>query len=498
MPISTPLPRPPTLVPSCRCGSDEILDLVLRLFDPKAVINLPPTFAMYPFLAKISRVPILNIDRLPAPGFAIDFAAVEKASEEGGANLIFCASPNNPTGGMLTHAEVARLCALDAIVVIDEAYAEFAAPGASAVSMIPKHDNLIVLRTFSKWAGLAGVRVGYSVAHPTINAALMGIKQPYNVNVAGDTAARAALKHAAKIFSTQVQPILKERDVIIAEVRALGWLNPLPTDSNFVLCEVAPPFVASEIVAALRKRAVLVRYYPRGRLAGCIRISAGRPTDTTRLLAALHEIAAEQEAKHGKPLVVPTRPAAVLFDMDGVLVEVAGSYREAIVQTAAHFGVTVMHADIDAIKAAGGANNDWVVTQRLVEKALAPAAGSSSSGGAAATATVPTLAEVTAVFERLYQGDPSAASVTGRAGLKATESALLTRDQLLEVKARCPGGIAVVTGRPRADAAEAIARYGWDGESRDALADDAASLCTHCAQLLMARLLLRWFVCRRL
>ena len=431
-------------------GSDELLDLVLRLFDPAAIVNLPPTFGMYPFLGKIAKSGVVNVDRGLAPHFEIDQASVA-AAVEAGASVIFAASPNNPTGGMLSHAEVRALCAnTKAVVVVDEAYAEFAATP-SAASLVAELPNLIVMRTFSKWAGLAGLRVGYMIASPVVNSAIMAIKQPYNVNVAADYGARAALAHADKIMTTQVKPMLSERDRMTSELEALGWLTSVPTESNFVLYKVAPPFVASEIVAALRAKGVLVRYYPNGRLAGYIRISAGRPADTDRLIAVMKEIGTAQTQKHGPPalaLAGAPIPSAVIFDMDGVLVEVSASYRAAIIHTAAAFGATVSHGDIDAIKAAGGANNDWVVAQRLI------AAHSTVSGPKGRDAS---LADVTAKFEELYQGDPS----RGDPGLKVTESALIPTSLLMELKKRCPGGLGVVTGRPRRDAAEAIARYGW-------------------------------------
>ncbi len=127
----------------------------------------------------------------------------------------------------------------------------------------------------------------------------------------------------------------------------------MPTHSKFVLMAVAAPFDAAAVAAALRRRGVLIRYYPGGRLAGYIRVSAGRPADTARLLAALRDVGAElAAASGGAPL--PRRAHALLWDMDGVLVDVAGSYRAAIVATAAAFGAKVSHADIDAAKAAGG------------------------------------------------------------------------------------------------------------------------------------------------
>jgi histidinol-phosphate aminotransferase len=421
------------------CGSDEILDLLIRLFDPPGIVNLPPTFGMYPFLAKIARAPIVTINRGPIPLFSIDMASIELAVSKG-ASLIFLASPNNPTGGMLSLEEVRKLCSLNAIVVVDEAYAEFASRELSACNLVTTHPNLVVLRTFSKWAGLAGLRVGYSVASPAITSALLAIKQPYNVNVAADIGARAALTHADKIMKLQVLPMISERDRMILELEKFGWLIPVPTSSNFVLFQLLPPYNASEVVAALRKRGVLVRYYPSGRLSGYIRISAGRPSDTDKLLKCMKEIEAEQQKAHGRGLA--HNVSTILFDMDGVLVEVSRSYRAAIIATAAHFGAFVSHADIDKVKAAGGANNDWAVTKTLIKSTIGK--------------DVP-IEDVTKEFEALYQGDLA----VGDHGLKATESALVDTATLLELKKRMTGGLAVVTGRPRRDAMEAIERYGW-------------------------------------
>ena len=181
------------------------------------------------------------------------------------------------------------LCALDALVVIDEAYIEFG--GESFVPLIATHPNLVILRTFSKWAGLAGLRVGYSISAPEVAAAFMAIKQPYNVNVAADVAAQAALAHGGEIFET-VRCIIAERERMVRDVRALGWLDPLPSDSNFVLFRVAEGYSAKEVTAALRAQGVLIRYYDRPDLANYIRISTGRPEDTDRLVAALRALEA--------------------------------------------------------------------------------------------------------------------------------------------------------------------------------------------------------------
>ncbi|MCC7364998.1 MAG: histidinol-phosphate transaminase [Dehalococcoidia bacterium] len=264
-------------------GADDLLDVLIRVTMPAAVVNAPPTFGMYGFLAKLSRARVIDVPR--RADFGIDVHGVEHAVAEG-AQLLFLTSPNNPTGNALSSAELEALCELDALVVVDEAYIEFG--GESAVPRIAEYPNLVILRTFSKWAGLAGLRVGYSISHPDLAAAMMAIKQPYNVNVAGDVAARTALAHRAEIFET-VRCMVAERDRMAGLVGGLGWLKPLPSCANFVLFEVhGRP--AADVAAGLRRQGVLVRYYSRSELANYIRISAGRPEDTDRLMAALRAL----------------------------------------------------------------------------------------------------------------------------------------------------------------------------------------------------------------
>ncbi|MBE7519391.1 MAG: histidinol-phosphate transaminase [Thermoflexaceae bacterium] len=267
-------------------GADDLIDVVIRLVGPEAVVIATPTFGMYGFLAKITRSRVVESPR--GPGFAPDLDDIERAVGAG-ARIVFLASPNNPTGNLLSHGEIGRLCAMDALIVVDEAYIEFS--GHSATPLLAKHGNLVILRTFSKWAGLAGLRVGYSLSHPGLASRMMAIKQPYNVNVAADVAARAALEHRGRIFET-VRCIVEERERMARLVGELGWLTPLPSSANFVLFEVKGRSAAG-VSAALRRRGVLVRYYDRPDLQNYIRISAGRPEDTGRLLAALRAVEAQ-------------------------------------------------------------------------------------------------------------------------------------------------------------------------------------------------------------
>ena len=265
-------------------GSDDLLDLVLRLTLPAATATATPTFGMYSFLSGIAGIRHIEVPRMA--GYGLDFAGLRNAVEDG-AGVVFIASPNNPTGNAAGLEEVEALCALDALVVVDEAYAEFA--GTSAIPLLDRHPNLVVMRTFSKWAGLAGLRVGYAVAHADLVEPMLGIKQPYNVNAAADAAARAALAHRDELL-VNVRAIVAERDRLAREVGALGWLAPHPSDANFVLFDVKVGD-SGEVAAALRDRGVLVRHYDRPDLAGKLRISAGRPQDTDRLLDALKEVA---------------------------------------------------------------------------------------------------------------------------------------------------------------------------------------------------------------
>lgn len=263
-------------------GSDDLLDILVRLTEPRAIVNVTPTFGMYSFLGKLAKARIVEVPRSADSGFAVDIDGVSRAVENG-AKLVFLASPNNPTGNGLTPDEAERLARLDAIVAIDEAYAEFM--GRSAIDLLDRHPNLVILRTFSKWAALAGLRVGYAVLHPALASRMMTIKQPYNVNVAADVAARAALANRHEIMET-VDCLVAERERMVERLSAFAWLHPFPSEANFVLFRVEGREAAS-VAKGLRTRGVLVRHYDRPDLAGYIRISAGRPPDTDRLVAAL-------------------------------------------------------------------------------------------------------------------------------------------------------------------------------------------------------------------
>lgn len=278
-------------------GADELIDLLLRLFvqPGDAIVDCPPTFGMYAFDAALNAARVIAVPR--RADFSVDVAAVEaavRAPQPGGApapKVLFLASPNNPDGSVLAEADLRRLLALPLAVVLDEAYVEFQGPGASRINWVPQYANLIVLRTFSKRAGLAGLRVGYGAFPAALMPHLWKIKQPYNINVAASAAAIASLEDAAYLQAVLDQ-LVAERERLLAALSTVPFLRPYPSQANFILCRVVGRD-AGALKQALARAGILVRYFNKPGLTDCLRISVGRPEHTTALLAALTRLAAD-------------------------------------------------------------------------------------------------------------------------------------------------------------------------------------------------------------
>ncbi len=273
----------------CGLGSDDLIDLILRavVAPGDAVINCPPTFGMYPFSTEIAGGSVIVVPRQES--FALDIAAIEKAAS--GAKAIFLASPNNPTGNLLSREEIKRLLALPVLVVIDEAYMEFAGREHSSIPLLGEHENLVVLRTFSKWAGLAGLRAGYGVMAPALASLLMTIKQPYNLNVAAGLAIVAALEDRLQLDEWACA-ITGTREKLFEALSAIDWIQPYPSDANFILCRLEG-VDAVEVKERLAKRGIFVRYFDTPMLRNHLRISVGLPEHTDIVVTALQEIGAE-------------------------------------------------------------------------------------------------------------------------------------------------------------------------------------------------------------
>ena len=272
-------------------GADELIDLIVRLFvtPGNAVINCPPTFGMYRFDTELNGGKIIDVER--KADFSLDIETIVETANSGNRNtkILFITSPNNPDGSVLSDACLRQLLQLPLIVVLDEAYIEFA--GGSRVDWVLEHENLVVLRTFSKWAGLAGLRVGYGIFPHWIISHLLKIKQPYNVNVAGSAAAVASLADVHQL-QVNIKKIVEERERLYSALRNFDFLEPYPSEANFILSRVVGRDAAG-LKAALAARGILIRYFNTPRLQDHVRISVGKPSQTSALLDALKVVGSQ-------------------------------------------------------------------------------------------------------------------------------------------------------------------------------------------------------------
>ncbi|GAB4543073.1 MAG: histidinol-phosphate transaminase [Anaerolineales bacterium] len=270
-------------------GADELIDLLMRVFlDPQdCILSCPPTFGMYSFDAELNAARCVEIPR--RADFSLDVEAIRRAAQTLRPKMILLASPNNPDGSLIPPNVLDELLNLPVLVVLDEAYIEFAddALGASLsrIRQVPQRENLVVLRTFSKWAGLAGLRVGYGAFPRWLMPVLWKSKQPYNVNVAANAAALASLARAQQLQEI-VERIKAERQRLFAGLQTIPFLQPYPTMSNFILCKVMNRDAAA-LKENLARHGIFIRYFNKPGLRDHVRISVGRPQDTDALLAAL-------------------------------------------------------------------------------------------------------------------------------------------------------------------------------------------------------------------
>ena len=277
----------------CGAGGDEVIDLLARAFiEPgQMVIDLPPTFGMYKWEADVLGAGYMAVPR--RPDFSVDVDAVEatvRAFEASGAppKLLFVANPNNPDGSVTPRENLLRLLDLPVVVVVDEAYIDFS-DQPSLAPLVPERDNLIVLRTFSKLAGMAGLRVGYGVFPLPVIRHLWKVKQPYTPNVAGSIMAIAAIQDR-EWLDRSVLALTTERQRLSAALGGFEWLTPLPSHTNFVLCRVTGGRDARGVKQALERQGVLVRYFDKDGLRDCLRVTVGRPEHTDAVIEALKAV----------------------------------------------------------------------------------------------------------------------------------------------------------------------------------------------------------------
>ncbi|MGH8925306.1 MAG: aminotransferase class I/II-fold pyridoxal phosphate-dependent enzyme [Acidimicrobiia bacterium] len=393
-------------------GGDDALFRCFLASAGRALVATTPTFEMVRRYAAQLETPLIEVPWWDGD-FPVDDFLTKAAGTPGTAVVV---SPNNPTGNVITPADLAKVSDVYPLVVLDAAYAEFADEEVTEAAL--EMGNVVVIRTLSKAFGLAGLRVGYVLGAEAVVRRLATFGSPFSVSALSAALAAEALETRVDEAYDFAAGIAGRRERLASLLDELGC-EPLPSQGNFVLATNVDPSWLVPAAAALGVG--LRRFDDRPELCRCVRITVpGSEEDFVRLERTLRTVLA---------------PQALLFDMDGVLADVRDSFRAAIVATAAQFGVTVTGDDIASATAQGNASDDWELTRGLC-----------AAGGV----DIP-FETVRDEFERIYGGQD------GREGLKMAERLLVSPDSLESWSGRYRLGI--VTARPRKDAVDFLERF---------------------------------------
>ena len=335
-------------------GTDEAIKTIIETYIEKGkdeIIIPIPTFAMFKFYAQLNEAIIKEIEY----NYDLRFP-IQRVLDELNKNtkIVVLVNPNNPTGTSIKERDIIKIIEKsqknNAIVLIDEAYYQFT--GKTDTPLIKKYDNLIITQTFSKAFGLAGLRLGYIISNENNIKNIQKALSPYSVNNAAVKCAFAALKDLdfVKKYAREV----KESKTILYKALAFLGIKYYRSDANFVLLKIGEK--VEFFCQKLREYGILVRNRSGDQLLeGCVRITLGSINRTKRLIAAISQV-----IKEINPLLI--------FDIDGVLVDISKSYRIAIKQTAEYFTKQkITFREIQSYKNNGGYNNDWDLTEAIIK-----------------------------------------------------------------------------------------------------------------------------------
>lgn len=271
-------------------GGDELLfNTALAFGGPgRKFLNLPPTFSVYEANALLTGTEVVRIPRLP--NYRIDEMAVLTRVAEGDIDFIILTSPNNPTGQLVSDTFIKHLLeSTDALVMVDEAYGEFART--TCRPLLQGHKNLVILRTFSKAFSCAGVRLGYLLGDAEVISEYAKVRQPYSVDAMSQLIGCTVFENR-QLFSPGIQAIIEERDRVMEELATIEGVQAFPSDANFILVRVEQ---ASEAWRKLYERGVLVRDFSHTpMLEDCLRVSIGTPKENNALLKGLRKVLRER------------------------------------------------------------------------------------------------------------------------------------------------------------------------------------------------------------
>ena len=271
-------------------GSDELIELLIRAYanPDEIVLSVSPTFGMISFLTQVHKINHVSVPQqlIKKESFAryiLDENQFLDAARR--AKIVFIARPNNPDGNVVSEKFIERLISLPVLVIIDEAYIEFS-DFQSLAKWVPKHENIVVLRTFSKAYGLGGLRVGYGIMPSDIRNVLISIKQPYNVNIAGQKAAISAL--SSPLVNQRITEMKKIREWFISQLCLLQnqfknfWIHP--SEACYVLLTFKSPEIPKKLYKFLYSKGILVRYYSSSDMVNNLRISIGLKENMVKVI----------------------------------------------------------------------------------------------------------------------------------------------------------------------------------------------------------------------
>lgn len=270
-------------------GVRELTDLIMRVFvrTGDEVIVCPPTVSFYKFYANLAGAQLVEVPRQTETWDLQTDQILQAITPR--TKLIFIGSPNNPTGTVTAPVEIAKLLRSHAIVVVDESFFEFA--GVTTASLVAEFDNLIVLRSFNYWAGIAGLRLGYGLIPQEIARQLWKVRATYDINIAQQLAAEATLEDP-RHYEAVLHWLRNERGRLYRQLRKLNFLQPYPTRANFILCKVLRGN-AFAISKRLERQGIFVKNLSQPELPEHLRITVGRPEDTDALMRGLFAMAEE-------------------------------------------------------------------------------------------------------------------------------------------------------------------------------------------------------------
>jgi histidinol-phosphate aminotransferase len=269
-------------------GSDEAIDLIMRIFcEPgqDSIITTPPTYGMYKVSANINNLDVKEV--LLTESFQLQPEKILDAADEQ-TKVLFLCSPNNPTANSMKQTDLLKLVSqFPGIVVVDEAYIDFSSQESMA-GLVQQYPNLVVLQTFSKSYGLAGIRLGIAISNPQIISYMMKVKAPYNINKLTAKTALDAFDNM-ELVKFNIQKIIEEKEYVAEQLEHAEEVEKVyPSDANFLLFKIKN---AKEVYQKLAERGVIVRY--RGNephCENCLRVTIGMPDENIRFLKTLKEV----------------------------------------------------------------------------------------------------------------------------------------------------------------------------------------------------------------